>query len=90
MKQQTAYIYTNVRTFLVQTAHPDQVLKQRDVVKMLRILDCKSYVQRVTPKEETGFFSVTLKEDYADKKKEIIEKIKKQGLRIQLCTVTGL
>ena len=77
MKQQSVYVYTNVRTFLVQTAHQDQELKQRDVVKMLRILDCKSYVQRVTPKEETGLFSVTLKEDYAEKKKEIIEKIKK-------------
>ena len=76
--------------FWFKLAHPDQVLKQRDVVKMLRILDCKSYIQRVTPKEETGLFSVTLKEDYAEKKKEIIEKIKKQGLRIQLCTVTGL
>ena len=77
MKQQTAYVYTNVRTFSVQAAHPDQVLKQRDVVKMLRILDCNSYIQRVTPKEETGLFSVTVKEDYAEKKKEIIEKIKK-------------
>ena len=67
--------FINTRTFLVKAKDADREWKQRDVMLMVRDLGFKPYVRKATPRDQPGVFAVTLKEEYKEKKQEIIDGI---------------
>lgn len=65
--------FVNTRTFLVKAKDLDKEWKQRDVLLMVRDLGFQPYTRKVTPRDQPGVFGITLKEEFKEKKQEMID-----------------